>query len=74
MTLLTIIFDCFKRNKQFLKKISSATKVANVLIGEVDFLDETTEQEIVVLVRLSKPLILELTEVVLPTKYMFTKG
>ncbi len=53
-----------------LKKIKTGTKVANVFVGEVDFLDESHE-ELVVFVRLAKPVVLEITEVVLPTKFVF---
>lgn len=59
-----------KRNKDILKKIKNGTKVANVFIGEVDFLDEVHD-DLVVFMRLAKPVVLDVSEVVLPTKFVF---
>ena len=53
-----------------MKKIKNGTKVANVFVGEVDFLDDTHD-ELVVFMRLGKPVVLDITEVVLPTKFVF---
>lgn len=58
-----------KRNTHFLKKIPHGCKTANILIGEVDFLGP--DQQITVLIRLSTPVILKFTEIVLPSKFIF---
>jgi hypothetical protein len=54
------------RNKNFLKKLPIGTKAANILIGEVDYLDE----EVFALVRLDHPVVLgKLTEVPISSKF-----
>lgn len=55
-------------NKEFLKRIALGTKVANVMVGEVDYLEE----EVTLFVRLRKPIIFpNLSEVPVATKYLF---
>lgn len=55
-------------NKDFLRKIPKGSEVANILVGEV----ETLRQKIVVFARLDEAKVLgDITEVNLPTKFMF---
>ena len=58
----------FNSNKRFLKKIPAKSEVANVLIGEVDWLDD----ELSVLIRLNRSMVIDnFSEVPLPTKFIF---
>ncbi|XP_064598631.1 electrogenic sodium bicarbonate cotransporter 1-like isoform X2 [Liolophura sinensis] len=57
-----------KPNKDFLRKIPKGSEVANILVGEV----ESLRQKIVVFARLDEAKVLgDITEVNLPTKFMF---
>ena len=51
-----------------MKKIPPGAEAANILVGEVDFL---TNHHIVAFIRLLKPLMADLTEVPVPTKFIF---
>ena len=58
----------FKANGRFFKKIPAGAKAANILIGECDYLVE----EVVALIQLETPILVEnLSEVLVPTKYLF---
>ena len=57
-----------KLNLHFMKKIPPGAEAANILVGEVDFL---TNHHIVAFIRLLKPLMADLTEVPVPTKFIF---
>ena len=50
-----------------MKKIPPGAEAANILVGEVDFLNH----QIVAFIRLLKPLMADLTEVPVPTKFIF---
>jgi hypothetical protein len=55
-------------NQHYAKKIPPGAEAANILVGEVDFLDKPVTG----FIRISKPVILgELTEVPVPTKFLF---
>jgi sodium bicarbonate transporter 10 len=57
-----------KGNAAFMKKIPPGAEVANVLVGEVDFL----EKPVAAFVRLANATILgDLTEVLLPSRFVF---
>lgn len=56
-----------KLNLHFMKKIPAGAEAANILVGEVDFLNH----QIVAFIRLLKPLMADLTEVPVPTKFIF---
>ncbi|KAK3586799.1 hypothetical protein CHS0354_002538 [Potamilus streckersoni] len=57
-----------KQNIHFMKKIPPGAEAANILVGEVDFLNH----QIVGFVRLSKATMLgDLTEVPIPTRFIF---
>ncbi|NXL40404.1 S4A8 protein, partial [Glaucidium brasilianum] len=51
----------------FLKKIPAGTEVSNVLIGELDFL----QQPIMAFVRLTPAVLSSMTEVPIPTRFLF---
>ena len=51
-----------------MKKIPPGAEAANILVGEVDFL---TNHQIVAFIRLLKPVMADLTEVPVPTKFIF---
>jgi hypothetical protein len=54
-----------KPNKKLMGKIEGGSEAANIMIGQVDFLEEP----IMVLVRLKEPQVLsDLTEVAVPTR------
>ena len=54
-----------KFNKDFLRKIPAGAEAANILVGEVDFLEEP----ICAFIRLNKPLLFgEITEVPVHTR------
>ncbi|XP_063410996.1 sodium bicarbonate cotransporter 3-like isoform X2 [Mytilus trossulus] len=55
-------------NLHFMKKIPPGAEAANILVGEVDFL---TNHQIVAFIRLLKPVMADLTEVPVPTKFIF---
>ncbi|XP_052079267.1 sodium bicarbonate cotransporter 3-like isoform X1 [Mytilus californianus] len=57
-----------KLNLHFMKKIPPGAEAANILVGEVDFL---TNHQIVAFIRLLKPVMADLTEVPVPTKFLF---
>lgn len=60
-------FWCFQ-SLHFMKKIPPGAEAANILVGEVDFLNHP----VVGFVRLLHPIILrDLTEVPVPTKFVF---
>lgn len=58
----------FKANQSFLRKIPEESEAANILVGEVDFLD----YQFSIFIRLSKSAMLgDLTEVSVPTRFLF---
>jgi len=57
-----------KPNKQFGRKLAGGTEAANILVGQVDFLDEP----LMVIVRLKESAILgDMTEVDCPTRFVY---
>ncbi|CAF1065828.1 unnamed protein product, partial [Brachionus calyciflorus] len=58
----------FITNQSFMRKIPESTEAANVLIGELDFLD----YQFSIFIRLSKPVVLgDLTEISLASRFLF---
>jgi len=59
---------CVQYNQHFLKKIPAGAEAANIMVGEVDFL----QAPIFAFVRLQKAIILgDVTEVPVPTRFLF---
>jgi hypothetical protein len=56
-----------KFDHHFMKKLPPGSEASNVLVGEVDFL----QQSIIAFVRLSEAQMLGITEVPLPTRFLF---
>ena len=55
-------------NQAFMKKIPPGSEAANILVGEVNFLDKP----VTAFIRLAKALAMgDLTEVPVPTRYVF---
>lgn len=62
--------DAYKVNTHFFKKIPPGAEASNILVGEVDFLDKTLSA----FIRLNEGAIMgDLTEVPVPTRYVFLK-
>jgi len=58
----------FQSNKKLQQKLPEGTEVANILVGQLDFLD----QPIIGFFRLVPPVILhDTTEVAVPTRFLF---